>query len=84
MTDSFPAELPRRTGLRETEQEPGLKATYLIGHSSTIDPTLSAQVLPLSCDLAAVVLSNSSSYLGAQPGSRNAGRRHQFGIGNGT
>jgi hypothetical protein len=27
MTDSFPAELPRRPEYRETEQEPGLSAT---------------------------------------------------------
>src|SRR3954451_3230693 len=32
----------------ETEQEPGLRPTYPIGPSSTIDPTLSEIVLPQS------------------------------------
>src|SRR3990170_3389241 len=58
---------------RETEQEPGLKATYPIALSSTIDPGISERVLPVSCDLETVVLTILSGYLSAQEGCRNAG-----------
>jgi hypothetical protein len=56
---------------RETEREPGLKATYLIGLASTIDPADWERVLPACCDLEAVVLTSLPSYLGARAGCRN-------------
>jgi hypothetical protein len=69
----------------KTEQEPGLKATYPIGPSSTIDPALrDPSFTAWRSGNLPVVLAIPQRYLGIWGRGRNAGRAHRFGIGIGT
>src|SRR3982074_786824 len=64
---------------RETEREPGLRATYLIGPASTIDPVALGRVLPLRLRLNAGCLNEGVPLSRRASGRPQRGRFHHFG-----